>query len=224
MNKTLEFISKKFDVDVSKDPIVKLTQINRTIIAQCFAELGFKEGAEIGVAQGAYSMVLFENIPQLRLYGIDIWQNYPGYNELENPTALKEEAYKNLQQYNSVLIEKYSMEAVTYFADNSLDFVFIDGAHDFKNVACDIWEWSKKVRPGGIVFGHDYKFHREFMQRYKVGPPKKRFAVDVKLVAEAYREAKGIRPWFEIYSEIPDPTFGRDNPCWMFVKDKSYRI
>ncbi len=220
MNKTLEFMSKKFGVDVEKDPVVRLTQINRTIIAQLFAELGFTEGAEIGVAQGAYSKVLFEHIPQLRLYGIDVWQNYPGYNELENPSALKEEAYETLKSFNSFLLEKFSMDAVTYFDDNSLDFVFIDGAHDFKNVACDISEWSKKVKPGGIVFGHDYKFHKEYMQRYRNGPPRKRFAVDVKLVVDAYRDAKGIRPWFEIYPEIPDPTFGRDNPCWMFVRQE----
>jgi hypothetical protein len=37
-----------------------------------------------------------------------------------------------------------------------LDFVYIDGNHIFKNVAEDLWEWSRKVRKGGIVAGHEY--------------------------------------------------------------------
>lgn len=223
MNTTLEFIRNKFQVDVTQ-PVVRITQINRTIIAQMFAELGFTEGAEVGVAQGVYSEILLKNIPNLKHYGIDIWTNYPGYNELADADALYKEAKERLKDYNSFLIRKYSMEAVTYFADNSLDFVFIDGAHDFKNVACDIYEWSKKVKPGGIVFGHDYKFHRAFVQRSQGRPPRQRFAVDVKIIADAYRDAKAIRPWFEIFSEIPDPTFGRDNPCWMFVRQTGDRI
>ncbi|MBP7119390.1 hypothetical protein KBA63_04880, partial [Candidatus Woesebacteria bacterium] len=140
MNTTLEFIRNKFQVDVTQ-PVVRITQINRTIIAQMFAELGFTEGAEVGVAQGVYSEILLKSIPNLKHYGIDIWTNYPGYNELADADALYKEEKERLKDYDSFLIRKYSMEAVTYFADNSLDFVFIDGAHDFKNVACDIYEW-----------------------------------------------------------------------------------
>jgi predicted O-methyltransferase YrrM len=223
MNITLEYIGKKFNVDMN-EPTVAIGQINRTMIAQMLGELGFTEGAEVGVAQGVYSKVLFDNIPNLKLFGIDVWTNYPGYQELADPDALYKEAKETLKDYNSYLIRKFSMEAVTYFADNSLDFVFIDGAHDFKNVACDIFEWSKKVKPNGIVFGHDYKFHHAFTQKFAGRPPRQRFAVDVKIVANAYREAKAIRPWIEIYSEIPDPTFGRDNPCWMFVRQKGDKI
>ena len=38
----------------------------------------------------------------------------------------------------------------------SLDFVYIDGNHHFDFVMQDIIEWSKKVRAGGVVSGHDY--------------------------------------------------------------------
>ena len=106
------------------------------------------------------------------------------------------------------------MDAVEDFEDNSLDFVFIDGAHDFKNVAMDICEWAKKVRPGGIVYGHDYK---RWNPRSYVG---KRYTVDVKDVVQAYMYSKGINPWFALENEIPDPKFGRDNPCWMFVRQE----
>ena len=107
------------------------------------------------------------------------------------------------------------MDATADFADGSLDFVYIDGAHDFKNVACDICEWSKKVRVGGIVFGHDYK---------RSIPGKSKYPVDVKDVVQAYMYSQGIRPWFVLTNDIRDPKFGRDNPGWMFVRTESDRI
>ena len=223
MNSTIEFIGKKFGVDVST-PIVRLTKINRTIIAQLFAELGFKEGAEIGVAEGHYSKVLFDNIPGLTLHLIDIYKSYPGYSELQDPENVYHEAQKRLNSYKTVFLRKFIIASVQNFPDNSLDFVFIDGAHDFKNVACDISEWSKKVKPGGIVYGHDYKYHQAFMQRYRNRPPKLRFTVEVKIVVDAYRDAKRIRPWFEVYPEIRDPTFGPDNPCWMFARQEGDKL
>jgi len=48
------------------------------------------------------------------------------------------------------------MEAVKVFENNSLDFVYIDGNHEFRYFAEDIYEWPKKVRKGGIISGHDY--------------------------------------------------------------------
>lgn len=150
MNSTLENIGKHFDVDVTQ-PIVQITQINRTLLAQFFNELGFRVGAEIGVAEGYYSKVLFESIPRLKLHLIDIWKTYPGYSEYENPEIIYEDAKKLLQNYDANFIRKYSMDALDDFRNNSLDFVFIDGGHDFKNVACDISSWSKKVKIGGII-------------------------------------------------------------------------
>jgi hypothetical protein len=49
-----------------------------------------------------------------------------------------------------------SLEAVRHFDDNYLDFVYLDGAHDFDSAMLDIIHWSRKVRPGGIVAGHDW--------------------------------------------------------------------
>jgi len=49
-----------------------------------------------------------------------------------------------------------SLEAVKLYDDHSLDFVFIDAAHDYDNVRKDILAWKPKVKPGGILAGHDY--------------------------------------------------------------------
>ena len=42
------------------------------------------------------------------------------------------------------------------FADESLDFIYIDGDHSYKAVKADFEAWWPKIRPGGYVFGDDY--------------------------------------------------------------------
>lgn len=49
-----------------------------------------------------------------------------------------------------------SLEAASSFEDGTIDAVFIDAAHTFDSVKEDIDAWLPKVRPGGIIAGHDY--------------------------------------------------------------------
>lgn len=59
-------------------------------------------------------------------------------------------------QQEVFLLADYSEGAVRQFEDNTLDAVFIDGAHDAENVAFDLRAWYPKVKSGGIIAGHDY--------------------------------------------------------------------
>ena len=214
MNDTLEFLARRFGLDLShKSPLI-ISECNRTIMAQTLNELGFKVGAEIGVAQGDHSKMLCDSIPGLKLYCVDVWERYPGFREYTDRIGrYYEQAQAKLAPYNVVIVKKFSMEAVKDFADGSLDFVYIDAAHDFKNVVDDVCEWSKKVRIGGMVFGHDYKGHSK-------GP----YVRDVKWAVQAYVYAKGIRPWFVLANGIKDPTFGNDVPGWMFVRQEGDQV
>ena len=49
-----------------------------------------------------------------------------------------------------------SVEAAARVSDHSFDFVYIDARHDYESVKEDLEAWSAKVRPGGILAGHDY--------------------------------------------------------------------
>jgi predicted O-methyltransferase YrrM len=42
------------------------------------------------------------------------------------------------------------------FDDASLDLVFLDADHSEEGVLSDLHAWLPKVRPGGVVSGHDY--------------------------------------------------------------------
>lgn len=102
------------------------------------------------------------------------------------------------------------MEAVEDFEDGSLDFVYIDANHEFRYIAEDLYEWTKKVRKGGIVAGHDYFF---------IQSGTKKPVWDVANVLKAYVDTFNIPNWYLLGSEKPVPGEKRDQwRSWMFVK------
>lgn len=137
-----------------------MTIKSRIELAEYFAEQGFRRGAEIGVAQGRYSELLCKKIPNLKLYCIDSWTvgKDARSKEIGAEVAMKRyaEAWGKLHPLGCILIRKLSLDAVKEFEDESLDFVYIDACHEYDYVMQDIIEWTKKVRRGGIVAGHDY--------------------------------------------------------------------
>ena len=42
------------------------------------------------------------------------------------------------------------------FDNESIDFVYIDGDHSYESIQQDLYYWYNKVKPGGIIGGHDY--------------------------------------------------------------------
>ena len=53
------------------------------------------------------------------------------------------------------LLQKTSAEAALAFEHNSLDFVYLDGDHRTLAVLSDLELWWPRVKPGGILAGHD---------------------------------------------------------------------
>ena len=49
-----------------------------------------------------------------------------------------------------------SVKAAARFANHSVDFVWIDADHSYDGVCADIAAWLPKVKPGGVIAGHDY--------------------------------------------------------------------
>jgi hypothetical protein len=145
----------------------------------------------------------------LKLYAVDAWLIYPDYQGTggqERMELLYEGTKKTLAPYDCTIIRKTSMEALADVPDESLDFVYIDGNHDFRYVAEDISEWSKKVRVGGAVSGHDYFFE----------DPSGR-TTHVPYVVHAYTASHKIHNWYVL---------GREGEgkvemwrSWMWIKE-----
>jgi len=155
----LDYILDKYKVRGQKSPINMRGYSRWGTLTRIFRALKFKVGAEIGVERGRFSKIICQVNPQLKLYVVDSWMAYPLYREhvtQEQLDAFYRETKERLKRYNCQLIRAWSMEAVRWFDDETLDFVFIDANHDYIYVKEDIKEWSKKVKKGGIVAGHDY--------------------------------------------------------------------
>lgn len=137
---------------------VEIPDCSRDDLPQLFIDMGFKVGAEIGVDKGEFSKKFCE--AGLKLYAIDPWKSYQDYEDSRGQKRLDflyEHTKRELLPYpDCTIIRKSSMEAVNDFADGSLDFVYIDGNHQLRYVIEDLVEWSKKVKKGGIIAGHDY--------------------------------------------------------------------
>ena len=158
MNSTLKYIAGKYNFDLESSSPISLDD-TRNGLAILFKELGYKVGAEIGVDRGLYSKELSKANPGVKLYCIDPWKVYKEYDDIPDQHTLNvnyNSTIKCLAPYNCKIIRKFSMGAINDFEDRSLDFVYIDGNHTFNYVLEDINQWSKKVKPGGIVSGHDY--------------------------------------------------------------------
>ena len=188
---TLDYLIKKYQIDTSKESPHRIA-IDRDDLSGLFTELGFRQGAEIGVALGEYSEVLLKGIPCLKLHSIDPWMFYPLLNNFRKQ-KYQEWAYletvKRLSPYNCNIVRKYSMDAAKDFPDNSLDFVFIDGDHRFEFVTNDIAQWSRKVKINGIVSGHDFdRSKRSHLYHH------------VEDVVRAWTFSHRINPWFILKS------------------------
>lgn len=139
------------------------------------ADLFYGTGVEVGVADGAFArFILDHNKRVTKLYGVDIYKRHEGYFDYKRSSTFKkmlENAKYSVAPYadKHEFIFKYSMDAVKDFEDDSLDFVYIDANHAYKNVLEDITEWAKKVRPTGFVCGDDYELGEEHNRhRYDV--------------------------------------------------------
>lgn len=154
---------------------VKIKGMRRHDLYEKFAEKGYKVGAEIGVFRGRNAYDICRTVPNVKLYGIDNWERKDSYETMRN-------VMKNyIRRGQFIIVKSNSIDAAFDFADESLDFVYIDADHSFDAVVQDLIKWSGKVRKGGIVSGHDYF---------------KRYRRHVMNAVNAYVYAHNIKKWY----------------------------
>jgi len=113
-------------------------------------------GVEIGVREGYNAENMLLSLSIKKLFLVDPYLEYP-------LRCQKDQGYmygymiKNIGKYKErvEIIKMLSSAAVRYIPDD-LDFVFIDGNHDYDFVKKDIELYYPKVKDGGVFGGHDY--------------------------------------------------------------------
>lgn len=213
---TYEYILEKYKIKVGGRYIIDIPNIGRDDMATLFAELKFNDGAEVGVELGLYSEVLLKANPELHLACIDPWEAEayePGVHAVDKEQGVFDARYDEcrgrLIHYNVDIIRTRSLDALDLFPDESLDFVYIDANHDFPNFTNDLHQWTKKVKIGGIVSGHDYAIFSYKKHNH------------VKRALDAYARSYRMIPFFVLGSMEYVEGQTRDKyRSWMWVRDK----
>eukprot|EP00667_Euglena_gracilis_P018473 EG_transcript_19600 len=123
-------------------------------------------GAELGVQRGKFALITLKAWKACqRYYLIDAWRPLTNYSDVSNAgKQQQEELFRTTQERLApfatklVYLRMLTSEAAPLIHNNSLDYVYIDARHDYCGASEDIRNYWPKVRPGGIVAGHDYLF------------------------------------------------------------------
>jgi hypothetical protein len=107
---------------------------------------------------------------RLRLTGIDLWEKHAERNtsyltsdgtlpaqfaDVEQALAWHKDAEDRVGKRCSLLCIS-SEEAANLTFNECLDFVYIDADHSYLGCLRDLELWWPKIRPGGMLAGHDY--------------------------------------------------------------------
>jgi hypothetical protein len=122
-------------------------------------------GAEIGVKLGQFSEYLLDHWAGRLLYSVDPWREFGREEYHDDDNVGQQQQDRNYEitvarlarfGARSKILRMTSEEAARQIADESLDFVYLDARHDYASVKEDIEFWYPKVKPGGVLAGHDY--------------------------------------------------------------------
>lgn len=122
-------------------------------------------GAFYGKSAAYMAVEIANSQKKIQFDVVDTWRGSPEHQENGwdyQPEMVEDTAYETFKQ-NMKPAEGYyrpiklpSVAAANMYSNNSLDFVFIDAAHEYESIKADIEAWYPKVKIGGYIGGHDY--------------------------------------------------------------------
>jgi predicted O-methyltransferase YrrM len=105
--------------------------------------------AEVGTYAGESAKIFLDSGKIDKIYCIDLWH-------IEDWAEAEKEVDK-IDDPRLVKLKMSSERAVNEFADESLDFCYIDANHYYEPCKLDITLYKPKVKKGGFIGGHDFK-------------------------------------------------------------------
>lgn len=151
-------------------------------------------GVEVGVYRGDLSLKLLEAFPKLILHLVDVWEPSDSESEyvksgdacgslsFEEHTDNYKHVVGMFKWTRRVFIhKKRSVVAANILLDRSMQFVYLDADHTLAAITKDINTWWPKVKPGGILCGHDYTTEENQTGKFGVEKAVKQFAKDTSL-------------------------------------------
>jgi|TARA_B100001758_G_C18403862_1_gene610720 hypothetical protein len=125
---------------------------------------------EIGTYGGESTLLFASSLAFDHIYCIDPFEGKEAMNNINNKKwdDVKADFNQNTKWFNGdgsklgetkvELINDYSYNVVDQFEDKSIDFIYIDGSHDLKDIKRDIDLYLPKVKDSSFIGGHDYNW------------------------------------------------------------------
>lgn len=162
-----------------------------------------KYGIELGVGNGKFASHLLTNYNFKRFYGVD------SYADHHDVRQYKKWLRKSQKFSNYTLLRTTFDEALDFFENNFLDFIFYDG-YDY---SVDILNsWFLKLKQNGIFFGRCYE---EKWPRDSTKTTPGNSVIDTNLFIEQHNLQ------LNIIEETPDKTIKVDKSTkrsWYIIK------
>jgi predicted O-methyltransferase YrrM len=115
---------------------------------------------EIGSFRGRSTLAIAEGLDAVTrptLIAVDTFGGDPGWENRADPREARAIFDRNTAGIEFLrVVQASSIEAAGDLADRSVDWVFIDALHDYRSVVGDIRAWAPKLKPGGLLSGHDW--------------------------------------------------------------------
>jgi hypothetical protein len=128
--------------------------------------------AEVGTYRGDFAAAILKTSKPKQLYLIDSWEHrseekyegasYGGHALAgqQGMDAMYESVVARFRaeiDSGAIVVKRArSPDAAAGFADESLDWVYIDADHSYEGVRHDLDAYYGKVKPGGFIAGDDY--------------------------------------------------------------------
>lgn len=125
---------------------------NRSIMLQHFPKNAIV--AEIGCDAGDYSKEIMDTTNPKKLHLVDLWGNERYHEGLK--IKIEKDFEKEIEAGQVEINRGMSVDKLKEFNDGYFDWVYIDTDHSYQTTKDELELCAKKVKPGGIIAGHDY--------------------------------------------------------------------
>ena len=127
------------------------TVLNRNALLQALPSNAVV--AEVGVAEGGFSQRILQYASPSKLYLVDAWDaaRYSGLHKTVTANLKGE-----LDSGRVEIRRGLSTTVLPTFEDATFDWVFLDTDHTYETTRDELEICQSKVKPGGLICGHDY--------------------------------------------------------------------
>lgn len=171
-----DLVENEVDIPFVKGPDYRIDKISaEDRLALRALSGGRKRVVEIGTFLGGSALEILAGMPEDgHLLTIDTYRATPLYhvNGQAPDRSLVGLVADRLDDSRVTVICGAGQNVAPFVGDGTLDMVFLDGAHDYEGVKRDLRLWMPKLKPDGIMTGHDYDrlcrhVKRELMEAHK---------------------------------------------------------